>query len=126
MALALRAFLSPQLNLILQSQADSPSRDDSLIATGMLPLLRIEPTGAFLHTNRVSDVPDDLVHKLVPLRLAAELIFSKVYEGQHIDSREEVLDSIASTIATVAPIYEYGANPTQPARRLSRFELEGG
>jgi hypothetical protein len=74
----------------------------------------------------VSDAPEDLPHTLIPLQLAAELIFSKVYEGRHVDSREEALDSIASTIAVLAPMYEYSANPNEPAGRLSRIELEGG
>jgi hypothetical protein len=69
---------------------------------------------------------DQLAHTLVPLRLAAELVFSKLYEGRHVASREEVLDSIATTIAVLAPIYEYSIDATNPARRLSRFELEGG
>ena len=72
------------------------------------------------------DAASDLPHTLLPLRLAAELIFSKVYEGRVVTSREEALDSIASTIAVLAPIYEYSTDSQQPARRLSRIELEGG
>jgi hypothetical protein len=74
----------------------------------------------------VPEAPEDLPHTLLPLRLAAELIFSKVYEGRVVTSREEILDSIASTIAVLAPIYEYSADSHQPARPLSRLELEGG
>jgi hypothetical protein len=74
----------------------------------------------------MSEGPEDLPHTLIPLKLAAELIFSKLYAGRHHDSREEVLDSIASTIAVLAPIYEYASDPTKLARRLSRVELEGG
>jgi hypothetical protein len=78
------------------------------------------------YTARVSEEPDDLPHTLLPLRLAAELIFSKVYEARVVTNREEALDSIASTIAVLAPIYEYSADSHRPARRLSRVELEGG
>jgi hypothetical protein len=74
----------------------------------------------------VSGASDHLAHTLVPLRLGAELVFSKVYEGRHVGSREETLDSIASTIAVLAPIYEYGVNPTERVRRLSSFDLEAG
>lgn len=78
------------------------------------------------YTAAVPEAPEDLPHTLLPLRLAAELIFSKVYVDRVVTSREEVLDSIASTIAVLAPIYEYSADSHHPARPLSRMELEGG
>jgi hypothetical protein len=94
----------------------------------MSPQITCEVQPALLahYTVAVSEEPEDLPHTLLPLRLAAELIFSKVYEGRVVTSREEALDSIASTIAVLVPIYEYSADSQQPARRLSRVELEGG
>jgi hypothetical protein len=75
----------------------------------------------------VSDVAK-LAHTLLPLRLAAEVIFSKVYAGgaAMVANRDQMLDSIASTIAALAPIYQYSSDSQQPARRLSRLEIEGG
>jgi hypothetical protein len=75
----------------------------------------------------VSDA-SELAHTLLPLRLAAEVIFSKVYRGGAalVADREQMLDSIASTIAVLAAIYEYSSDSHQPARQLSRFETEGG
>jgi hypothetical protein len=75
----------------------------------------------------VSDA-SELVHTLLPLRLAAEVIFSKVYAGgaAMVADRDQQLDSIASTLAVLAAIYEYTTDSHHPARRLSRFETEGG
>ena len=73
--------------------------------------------------------PDEsarLAHSLVPLKLAAELIFSKVYEGRTIAARAPLLDSIASTISVLSPIYEYNTDPSRPPRLLTRMEIEGG
>ena len=67
-----------------------------------------------------------LAHTLLPLRLAAELVFSKVYEGRTTMERGPLLDSIASTIAALSSIYEYNPNPADPPRLLTRRELEGG
>lgn len=73
--------------------------------------------------------PDEsarLAHSLVPLKLAAELIFTKVYEGRTIAARGPLLDSIASTIAVLSAIYEYNRDPGLPPRLLTRMEIEGG
>ena len=67
-----------------------------------------------------------LAHTLMPLKLAAELIFSKVYAERSVGRREDMLDSIATTIAVLAPIYEYGLDSHQLPRALSRSDLEGG
>jgi hypothetical protein len=61
----------------------------------------------------------------MPLKLAAQLVFSKVYQKRILGS-EDTLDSIASTIAVLAPIYECGVKSHEPVRALSTLELEGG
>jgi hypothetical protein len=44
-----------------------------------------------------------------------------------VASKEQLLDSIATTICVVAGIYEYEvADSQKPARRLSHVELQGG
>jgi hypothetical protein len=76
----------------------------------------------------MSRASNNLAHSLVPLDLAADLIRVRVYGEKALRSsgREQLLNSIATTIAVVAGIYEY--TPEQPARvqRLSRSELEAG
>ena len=74
----------------------------------------------------MSDDPQELSHTLVPLPLACEVIFDKVYPTLPQDlSREQLLNSIASTIAAVATIYEYSTQ-SGVSRRLSIAELVGG
>ena len=74
----------------------------------------------------MADDSHRLAHALVPLRLAAELVFSKIYEGRTTVERGPLLDSIASTIAALSPIYEYSPDPANPPRLLTRRELDGG
>ena len=74
----------------------------------------------------MSEESERLAHTLMPLKLAAELIFSKLYADRSVGRRDEMLDSIATTIAVLAPIYEYGPDSHQRPRALSRAELEGG
>ena len=69
---------------------------------------------------------DRLAHTLLPLKLAAELVFNKVYEGRTNMERGPLLDSIASTLSVLSPIYEYHPDPAQPPRLLTRLEIEGG
>ena len=70
--------------------------------------------------------PQDFSPTLVPLPLACEAIFDKLYRTLPPDlSREQLLNSIASTIAAVASIYEYSTQ-SGVSRRLSTAELVGG
>jgi hypothetical protein len=69
---------------------------------------------------------DRLAHSLVPLKLAVQLIYSKVYEGRTTAARTQLLDSLASTISVLSPIYVYNTDPSQPPRLLTRMEIEGG
>jgi hypothetical protein len=66
-------------------------------------------------------------HSLVPLDVAAEAIRQQVYTGRVSTlSREQLLDSIATTISVVATIYEYKPDGHSAARPLSRLELNEG
>jgi hypothetical protein len=69
------------------------------------------------------------VHSLVPLKLAAELVWARVYEGRPSPgaAKEELLNSIASTLSLLTAIYEYEpASGSRGVRELSRGALEGG
>lgn len=71
--------------------------------------------------------PDELAHTLLPLSLASELVYARVYEGRvRTHSKEELLDSIASTIAAVATVYEYEARASTVTRKLTNDDLNGG
>jgi hypothetical protein len=71
------------------------------------------------------DQPDP--HNLLPLGLACELVLAKVYADRLSGlNKEEILDSIASTIATVAPIYEYSPKAPAATRKLTTAELADG
>jgi hypothetical protein len=66
-------------------------------------------------------------HALVPLKLAAQLVWAKVYESRNLGlEKTDLLNSIASTLAVLGTIYEYRTDPQVPARPLSRSEIEGG
>jgi hypothetical protein len=67
-----------------------------------------------------------LPHSLVPLNLAAEHIRRAVYADRPgLIDKDQLLDSIATTISVVARIYEYdAAHSNVGARQLSRIELE--
>jgi hypothetical protein len=75
----------------------------------------------------MADDPNELAHTLLPLPLACEVIFERVYSQPptHL-GREELLNSIAATIATVAPIFEYRTDSETVVRRLSTADLTGG
>ena len=69
---------------------------------------------------------DTLPHTLVPLALAVQVIWSRVYEGGAPagDAKERLLDSIASTLCVTGRLYEY-VGEARP-RRLSPTEIRGG
>ena len=71
---------------------------------------------------------DSFPHSLVPLDLAALQVMHSVYPQQRSlgNGKEQVLDSIATTISVIASIYEYDTDSHRPARRLSHHELDGG
>ena len=74
----------------------------------------------------MADNPQDLSHTLLPLALACEVIFEKLHRAPPADvPREHLLNSIAATIAAVAPIYEYSAH-AGVSRRLTTDDLVGG
>jgi len=68
------------------------------------------------------------LHDLMPLDLAAAVIFRRVYGQQtHLHSPTRLsahLDGLAYAIAELAPIYVYQRNGG-PVRQLSREELAG-
>jgi hypothetical protein len=72
------------------------------------------------------DAPQNLAHSLVPLRLAAELVWAKVYQGRSSAAKDELLNSIAFTFSLLTTIYEYEPESRSPARELSRAELDHG
>jgi hypothetical protein len=76
----------------------------------------------------VEDDSQSLAHSLMPINLAAELVWARVYQasGAPTQPKEDVLNSIATTLSVLGEIYEYDANPKRAMRRLSRSEIEGG
>jgi hypothetical protein len=78
-------------------------------------------------TDSMSDHAGTERHSLVPLDLAAEVIRQNIYTDRLSSlSRQELLDSIATTISVVATIYEYKPDGHSAARPLSRLELNEG
>lgn len=69
---------------------------------------------------------DTLPHTLVPLALAVQVIWTRVYEGGAPigEAKEKLLDSIASTLCVTGRLYEY-VGEARP-RRLSPAEIRGG
>jgi hypothetical protein len=62
---------------------------------------------------------DALAHSLMPLKLAAELVLQRVYEGRTPgrNRREDLLNSIASTLAAIGAVYEYDESNSHRAPR---------
>lgn len=72
-----------------------------------------------------------LPHTLVPVALAVQVIWSRVYPGSSPTSRagESLLNSFAATLAKVGTLYEYldGAKPSALARaQVLGGEFRGG
>lgn len=69
---------------------------------------------------------DTLPHTLVPVALAVEVVWTRVYDDGKpaADAKERLLDSIASTLAVTGRLYEY-VGDAKP-RALSRADIRGG
>lgn len=71
---------------------------------------------------------DELSHTLLPLSLAADLVRAKIYAvwrtaGQ---DREAGLNTLATFIAGMIQLYEYGQDPSEAPRALRKAEIDGG
>ena len=66
---------------------------------------------------------------LVPLELAVETVYARVYEAQHrkagLVCSPEQLNGIAHAIAALVPVFIYDKDPAS-VRRLGDHELEKG
>ena len=70
---------------------------------------------------------EKLAHTLVPVVLAAELVWARVYEGQALQlGKEALLDAIAGNLMVPGDIYEFDKDPSLGVRKLARSEIEGG
>lgn len=69
---------------------------------------------------------DTLPHTLVPVALAVEVVWSRVYDAGKptADAKERLLDSIASTLSVTGRLYEY-VGDAKP-RALKPAEIRGG
>jgi hypothetical protein len=75
------------------------------------------------------DIDKSDPHSLIPLKLAAELVWNRFYESRASAPvwREPMLNSIAATISAMGDIYEYSPTDSKSSVRvLSRIEMEGG
>lgn len=81
------------------------------------------------HDQSMAEVPEDFPHTLVPLALAAQLVFVEVYGPGFLGARaptEEKLDAVATAISALVPIFEHGKDSADGARVLREAELFGG
>lgn len=64
----------------------------------------------------------------MPLKLAAEAVYQRVYEGRApgTSRREDILNSIASILAVLADIYEYELDPHRTPRFISSDVIGAG
>lgn len=71
---------------------------------------------------------DELPHTLLPLSLAADLVRAKFYAGRHMtgQDREADLNTLATFIAGMIPIYEYAQDLSEAPRALAKAEIDGG
>lgn len=72
------------------------------------------------------DASAHLPDSLMPLAVAVSLVHERVYPGHNVANAEEHLSSIATAIAGLVPIYEYGHKPEYTPRLLSGADLSGG
>jgi hypothetical protein len=72
------------------------------------------------------DPSDTLPHTLVPVALAVEVIWGRVYDdGKPApETKERLLNSIASTLSVTGRLYEY-VDDAKP-RALSPADIKGG
>jgi hypothetical protein len=70
--------------------------------------------------------PSSVPHSLVPLTLAVVIVRERVYAGDSAPNAEDHLSGIATAIAALIPIYEYGHKPEYAPRILSSADLAGG
>ncbi len=71
--------------------------------------------------------PDDFAHSLIPVTLAAQLVWARVYQGcPPALENELLLNAIASNLMVHGRIFEYQEDPSRGVRRLCRSEIEGG
>ena len=79
--------------------------------------------------ERMAETPDDFPHTLVPLSLAAQLVFIEVYGSGFLGARtptEEKLNAVATAISALVPIFEYEENSAHRARLVPETELARG
>jgi len=74
-------------------------------------------------------VDEKKANDLVPLELAVEMVYARVYETQHrkagLVCSPEQLNGIAHAIAALVPVFTYDKDPAS-VRRLDDQELEKG
>jgi hypothetical protein len=63
----------------------------------------------------------------VPVTLAAQLVWARLYEGGGPElGKEALLDAIATNLMVNGEIYEFDRDPARGVRKLARSEVEGG
>ena len=75
----------------------------------------------------VPEDPQQLAHNLIPLKLAAEVVWNKVYAARHgAAKREDKLISIALTLCAMGDVFQYEPDSRRVPRRLSPSDMDGG
>jgi hypothetical protein len=71
---------------------------------------------------------DDGAHALIPLALAVGVVRNKAYDDRQVTNqgREGDLNMLAGFIAATVPLYEYTRDPSDLARAIPRWEIQGG
>ena len=62
---------------------------------------------------------------LIPLELAVQAVYARVYEAEHRKADPGQLNEIAQAIAALVPVFTYDKDPTS-VRRLSEQDLQKG